>query len=108
MLCLKEKLYPRTVLAISQNTEFQKDYSKWQTSVGINTSVKNNTTTGVDIYTETSVEIYTHKRKKEKKDTPNSNEIRTNAQKKRDTGKMFRRRMFCRRNVIPCLQCFTH
>jgi hypothetical protein len=44
------------------------DYTKWQTGVGINTSVKNDTTTSVENNTKTSVKRYTHKRQKTIKD----------------------------------------
>jgi len=54
----------------------QKDYTKWQTSVKINTSVKNDTTTSVNNDTETSVKNDTHKRKKKTKESPNPDGIR--------------------------------
>ncbi len=54
----------------------QKDYTKWQTGVNNNTSVKDDTTTSVNNDTKTSVNIDTHKRQKTIKDSPNSDEIR--------------------------------
>ncbi len=56
----------------------QKDYTKWQTGVKNNTSVKNDTRTSVENNTKTSVKNYTHKRQKTIKNIfdPNSDEIR--------------------------------
>ncbi len=54
----------------------QKDYTKWETGVKNNTSVKIDTTTSVNNDTETSVKNDTHKRKKETKESPNPDGIR--------------------------------
>lgn len=55
-----------------------KDYTKWQTGVKNDTSVKIDTTTGVKNDTKTGVSFDTHKRKKEMKEKydPNSDEVR--------------------------------
>ncbi len=54
----------------------EKDYTKWETGVKNNTSVKNDTTTSVNNDTGTSVKNDTHKRKKETKESPNPDGIR--------------------------------
>jgi phage replication O-like protein O len=54
----------------------QKDYTKWQTGVETDTSVKNDTRTSVKNDTKTSVKNDTHKRQKTIKYNPNSDEVR--------------------------------
>ncbi|MGR3174596.1 MAG: replication protein [Candidatus Scalindua sp.] len=73
---VKKKIITRDNSGFITKYGIQKNYTKWQTSVEINTSVKNNTRTSVNNDTETSVKSDTHKRKKKIKYSPNSNEIR--------------------------------
>ncbi len=60
----------------------QKNYTKWKTGVNNDTSIKNNTSvkngtaTGVENNTKTSVKIYTHKKQKTIKYSPNPDEVR--------------------------------
>ncbi len=61
----------------------QEDFTKWETGVKNNTSVKNHTTTSVDNNTKTSVKNDIHKRHNTIKDIPNSIEVRNDASKKR-------------------------
>jgi hypothetical protein len=61
-----------------QQNGIQKDYTKWQTGVETDTSVKNDTRTSVKNDTKTSVKNDTHKRQKTIKYNPNSDEVRTN------------------------------
>ena len=47
----------------------QKDYTKWKTSIKNNTSIKNDTATGIKNNTKTSIKNDTHKRQKTIKNT---------------------------------------
>ena len=47
----------------------QKDYTKWKTSIKNNTSIRNDTATGIKNNTKTSIENDTHKRQKTIKNT---------------------------------------